>query len=280
MSELTGRRILVTGGSRGIGLEVSRVLAERGAAVIVAARDAAVVEAAVAELSGSGHVGVAFDVADDAAWSGAMARLDGGGPLHGFVAAAGVLGPIGGIDEVEPAALIEAIQINLIGTLLGLHYVVPRLAAVGGRAVTFSGGGGTSPLPRYDAYAASKAGVVRATENVAASGVVEINAVAPGFVATRMHEGTLSAGPDAAGGDYYERTQRQLAEGGFPARAAAELVAFLLSDAARGITGRLISAQWDPWQDPGFQARLRDERDFATLRRIDDQFFMRVAAND
>jgi hypothetical protein len=57
-----------------------------------------------------------------------------------------------------------------------------------------------------------------------------------------------------------------------PARAA-ELIAFLLSDAARGIAGKLISAPWDPWDEPGFQARLRDEPDLATLRRIDDQFY-------
>ena len=70
--------------------------------------------------------------------------------------------------------------------------------------MTFSGGGGTSPLPRYDAYAASKAAVVRLTENLAADGEIEINAVAPGFVATRMHDGTLQAGPKAAGQRYYD----------------------------------------------------------------------------
>jgi 3-oxoacyl-[acyl-carrier protein] reductase len=55
--------------------------------------------------------------------------------------------------------------------------------------------------------------------------------------------------------------------------AAAELTAFLLSDRAAGITGKLISAIWDPWREDGFQDRLRRERDLATLRRIDDQFF-------
>ena len=155
---------------------------------------------------------------------------------------------------------------------------MPRLRVEPGRAVTFSGGGGTSPLPRFDAYAASKAAIVRLTENLAASEEVEINAVAPGFVATRMHEQTLRAGPDAAGQSYYERTRNQLAEGGFPAGEAAELVCFLLSEQARGISGRLISAQWDPWREESFRARLRADESLAKLRRIDEQFFTRVVA--
>ena len=196
-----------------------------------------------------------LDVSEPEAWSQAIATIDAGGPLHGLVAAAGVLGPIGRLDEISPREFSDTIAVNLIGTMLALHHCLPRLRATGGRAVTFSGGGGTAPLPRYDAYAASKAAVARLTENVAAAGEVEVNCVAPGFVATRMHQGTLRAGPEASGNDYYERTRSQLEAGGFPAAEAAELVCFLLSEGARGITGRLLSAQWDPWREDGFRVR-------------------------
>jgi NAD(P)-dependent dehydrogenase (short-subunit alcohol dehydrogenase family) len=235
------------------------------------------VSAATAELDGTGHEGLRLDVASDDSWREAVGVIDRQGPVHGLVTAAGVLGPVGRLEEVDPVELWEAIQINLLGTMLALHHLIPRLASSSGRAVTFSGGGATSPLPRYDAYAASKAGVVRLTENVAATTEVEINCVAPGFVATRIHEGTLRAGAEAAGGDYYERTRAQLAEGGFPAEEAAELVRFLLSSEANGISGRLLSAQWDPWRDEGFRARLRADPALGTLRRIDDQFYARVA---
>jgi 3-oxoacyl-[acyl-carrier protein] reductase len=204
-----------------------------------------------------------------------MTEIDAGGPLDGLVTAAGVLGPVGSLDAVAPGEFARAIAINLIGTALALHHALPRLRATGGRAVTFSGGGGTSALARYDAYAASKAGVVRLTENVAADGAIEVNCVAPGFVATRMHEGTLTAGPEAAGTAYFERTRQHLARGGFPAAEAANLVAFLVGPDASGITGRLISAQWDPWHDEAFRARLRQDPDLARLRRIDEQFFVR-----
>ena len=274
MSErLDARRILVTGGSHGIGFEVSRELARRRGRVVIAARGVEAIQTALDALPGSGHEGIAMDVSDPSSWHEAAARIDAGGKLHGLVTAAGILGPIGLLDTLTAADLIEAVAVNLIGTMLALQFALPRLRANGGRAVTFSGGGGTSPLPRYDAYAASKAAVVRLTENLAATGEIEVNAVAPGFVATRMHEGTLRAGPDAAGQDYYQWTRAQLAQGGFPAQAAAELVCFLLSEQASGISGRLISAQWDPWREDEFRARLRANDSLGRLRRIDDQFF-------
>jgi len=273
---LQGRRILVTGGSLGIGLAVSQELARRGARVLVSARGSEAIALAIDSLEGSGHEGISMDVSEPRVWEDAAAAIDAGGALHGLVTAAGILGPIGELDALPAADLIQTITVNVVGTMLALRFAMPRLLAAGGRAVTFSGGGGTSPLPRYDAYAASKAAVVRLTENLAASGEIEINAVAPGFVATRMHDETLRAGPDAAGQSYYQRTQEQVRAGGFPASEAAELVAFLLGPDAAGITGRLISAQWDPWRDEEFRERLRGDPDLAKLRRIDEQFFTRA----
>jgi NAD(P)-dependent dehydrogenase (short-subunit alcohol dehydrogenase family) len=272
------RRILVTGGSLGIGLEVSRELARRGGRVIVAARGSEAIQVAIDSLEGAGHAGISIDVSDPRSWQDAVDSIDAGGELHGLVTAAGILGPIGALDKLVAADLIETIAVNLVGTMLALQFALPRLRATGGRAVTFSGGGGTSPLPRYDAYAASKAAVVRLTENLAAGGEIEINAIAPGFVATRMHEETLRAGAEAAGENYYERTQEQLREGGFPAAEASKLAAYLLSPDAGGITGRLISAQWDPWRDESFRARLRADPELGKLRRIDEQFFTRAPA--
>jgi 3-oxoacyl-[acyl-carrier protein] reductase len=260
----------------GIGLEVSRALADRGARVVIVGRGTAALDEALGQLSGSGHERVALDVSDASAWPAAMAVVDAGGPLDGLVTAAGVLGPIGSLDTVPADEFAAAIAINLVGTALALQQALPRLIASAGRAVTFSGGGGTGPLARFDAYAASKAGVIRLTENVAAEGAIEINCVAPGFVATRLHQGTLAAGPGVVGTAYFARTQDQIRTGGFPASAAAELVAFLLGPAALGITGRLISAQWDPWREPEFCNRLRQDPDLGKLRRIDEQFYVRA----
>ena len=146
----------------------------------------------------------------------------------------------------------------------------------------FSGGGATGPFPRYDAYAASKAAVVRLAENLAAELVsdrVRVNTVAPGFVITDMHQSTLAAGPEQVGEAYFDRTARAVtSRGGDSPELAASLVSFLMSDASSGITGKLLSARWDPWEDVSFRNRLEDDADFATLRRIDGQFFASIPA--
>jgi NAD(P)-dependent dehydrogenase (short-subunit alcohol dehydrogenase family) len=254
---------------------VSRELARRGARVAVVARNREEVQASIASLTGEGHFALAFDVSKPEAWAPAVAALDKAGPLNGVVTAAAELGPIGRLDAVIPETFERTIATNLLGTMLALHHTLPRLRANQGRAVTFSGGGATSPLPRYDAYAASKAAVARLTENVATDfrGEVEINSVAPGFVVTDLHLATLAAGPARTGPDYHAHTREQFAGGGFPAREAVELVCFLLSDEAAGISGRLISAQWDPWREQAFRDRLKAEPFLGTLRRIDGTQF-------
>jgi 3-oxoacyl-[acyl-carrier protein] reductase len=113
--------------------------------------------------------------------------------------------------------------------------------------------------------------VVRFVETVAhelrAEGI-EINALAPGFVATRMHQETLAAGAEAAGSDYLERTKGELESGGVPPEVPAAAAVFLISDAARGITGKFVSAVYDGWQTwPEHLAEIEGS-DLFTLRRI------------
>lgn len=280
--QLSAKRVLVTGASRGIGRVVAGTLAGQGAELVLVARGADALAALAAELPGGPHQSVALDVSDERAWAEVEEKLAAEGPLHGLVTAAGVLGPIGPVGSWDVADFRATLDVNVTGTLLAVASTLEALVAGGGSIVTFSGGGATAPFPRFDAYAASKAAVVRLTENLAVSLAergVRANSVAPGFIVTAMHDATIAAGPEAVGSDYYERTRRAIAEGtGDPPELAGELSAFLLSDAAAGITGKLLSARWDPWRDVAFQARLRAEKDLATLRRIDDQFFTTVEA--
>ncbi len=274
---LSGRRILVSGASRGIGAAVCRHLAALGAQLVLVARQAAALEAVRSSLPGGPHRVMSFDVADAQAWEGAAPALRGDGAVHGVVTAAAILGPIGTPGTWDVGAFRRTFEVNVVGTLLPILHTLDGLRATRGAIVAFSGGGATSPLPRFDAYAASKAAVVRLVENLAvelAADGIRANCVAPGFVATDMHRGTLEAGPEVAGADYYARTFRDVEKGGDPPELAAELTAFLLSDDAAGITGRLISARWDPWREASFRQLLRADPDLGRIRRIDRQFYV------
>lgn len=276
------RRVLVTGASGGIGRSVARRLAADGVDVVLVARRALTLDALCEELPPGAHACCPLDVRDEAAWRAARTVIAPEGRLTGVVTAAARLTPVGPLGTWEVDEFRETLDVNVVGTLLAVATTLDFLRDAGGAVVTFSGGGATSPLPRFDAYAASKAAVVRLTENLAvdlAPSGVRVNSVAPGFVATPMHDATLSAGPERVGAEYYERTRvASGAGGGDSPELAASLVSFLLSEPASGITGKLISARWDPWEDPEFRRRLRAEPDFATLRRIDDQFFAAVPA--
>jgi NAD(P)-dependent dehydrogenase (short-subunit alcohol dehydrogenase family) len=140
-----------------------------------------------------------------------------------------------------------------------------------GKIVNLSGGGATSPMPRISAYAASKAAVVRLTETLAEETMdcgIDVNAVAPGALNTRLLDEVLTAGPESVGASFYARAVKQREQGGAPLEKGTDLCVYLLSAASDGITGRLISAVWDPWQDLGSHLEELRKTDIYTLRRI------------
>jgi NAD(P)-dependent dehydrogenase (short-subunit alcohol dehydrogenase family) len=162
--------------------------------------------------------------------------------------------------------------VNLFGSVLCARAVLPHFREHGyGKIIQLSGGGATSPLPRLSAYAASKAAVVRFAETLAeelrGTGI-DVNAIAPGALNTRLLQEVLDAGPEHVGASFYERALEQRASGGTPLEQAARLAVFLGSEASDGITGKLISAPWDPWEELPAHADDLGSTDVYTLRRI------------
>jgi NAD(P)-dependent dehydrogenase (short-subunit alcohol dehydrogenase family) len=141
----------------------------------------------------------------------------------------------------------------------------------GGKIINLSGGGATSPLPSISAYAASKAAVVRFTETLAEElrpHRIDVNAMAPGPLNTRMLDEMLEAGPEAVGAAAHAKALKQKESGGAPIGNGAELCVFLASAESDGITGKLISAVWDPWKVLAARREELANSDIYCLRRI------------
>lgn len=271
---LRGRSAIITGANQGLGLEIARAYVAAGADVLVCARDAAKLEEAAEELRRTGRKVVAE--AADVSRPGEVARvvdraIDEFGAVQILVNNAGVYGPLGRIDENDWNEWVRAIEINLYGSVLTCRALLPHFRAHRyGKIVQLSGGGATNPLPRISAYAASKAAIIRFAETLAEEvrgEGIDVNSIAPGPLNTRLLDEALAAGPERVGSDFFGRLLRQKEQGGAPLARGAALAVFLASAASDGITGKLLSAVWDPWEE--LPRHIGDlETDVYTLRRI------------
>jgi NAD(P)-dependent dehydrogenase (short-subunit alcohol dehydrogenase family) len=275
---LAGRHALITGGSLGLGAEIAAYFVRAGASVMLCARDAAALEArreALQALAGPGQrvLAQAADVARGEDVRALFEAVERSFPrLDILVNNAGIHGPLGRLEDCDAEAWMAAVGVNLFGTMRCCQEALRMMrAAGGGKIINLSGGGATAPMPQMSAYAASKAAVVRLTETLAveaAGSGIDINAVAPGALMTRLLDEVIEAGPERVGAVHHQRILRVREEGGTPPAVAAGLCVFLASAASDGITGKLISAPWDKWRD--WPAHLDElaRSDAYTLRRI------------
>jgi NAD(P)-dependent dehydrogenase (short-subunit alcohol dehydrogenase family) len=275
---LDNRCAIITGASEGLGFEIASKYLQAGASVTICARNAKMLDAAASELRtlarpGRSVVAVPADVSK----SGDVARLADTalsefGRLDILVNNAGVAGPSGPIETVDWEEWLQALEINLLGAVLLSRAVVPHFKRVGrGKIIQLSGGGATNPLPMLSAYAASKAAVIRFVETLAEETRryrIDVNSIAPGALNTRMLDEVLAAGPERVGRERYERLLQQKKDGGVPLSKGAELAVFLGCDLSNGITGKLLSAVWDPWQALPQHLEELNSTDIYTLRRI------------
>jgi len=275
---LAGRAALITGASQGLGLAIARAYVEAGASVMMCARDSALLEQARAEVaalatSGQRVIAQSADVSNPRDVENlAAATLAAFPDLQVLVNNAGIYGPMGPSETVDWDAWVRAMEINVFGSILMCRALVPHFKRRRyGKIVQLSGGGATNPLPRLTAYAASKAAIVRFAESLALEvkdDGIDVNSVAPGALNTRMMAELLEAGPGAVGDAFFARMKRLADEGGTPLETGAALCVFLASAESDGVTGKLLSAVWDPWAAlPAHRADL-ERTDVYTLRRI------------
>jgi NAD(P)-dependent dehydrogenase (short-subunit alcohol dehydrogenase family) len=193
MEDAMAHAALVTGGNRGIGLEVCRRLAVGGLPVVLTARDPGAGRAAAGELAGQG-LPVRFeplDVGHPGEAAALAARLAAAGARVDVLVNNAAVYPPGGVLGSSDADFREAVEVNFLGALWACRAFVPAMLAAGhGRVVNVSSGAGalSDGLPGPAAYAVTKAALNALTLKLAAEvkGDVKVNAVCPGWVRTRM----------------------------------------------------------------------------------------------
>jgi len=278
--KLKDKVAVVTGAGRGIGRAIALAFAREGADVVVISRTLSEVEETAAQIRALGRHALALRVdvsrMEDVE-NMVKSALQEFGRIDVLVNNAGILGPVGSLVENDANHWIETIKVNLIGTFLCSKMVLPiMIKQRGGKVINLSGGGAANPRSRFSAYAVSKAAVVRLTETLAEEVKefnIQVNAIAPGAIYTRLHDQILNTG-SKAGGKALEVSRRVKKTGGTPSEVPATLAVFLASDESEGLTGRLISAVWDDWRNLS-KKRIKEimSKELYTLRRIDEVFF-------
>lgn len=275
--KLAGRNALITGGSQGLGKAIAEQFLREGADIVLCARSEGDLFATREELAtkfpARQVLAKTCDVANEAQVNALVAfAAQQLGPLHALVLNAGIYGPMGPTESVDLDEWRRALDINLFGVLLPCRAVIPHFKQAGrGKIIVLSGGGATNPLPNISAYAASKAAVVRLMETLAEelrSHQVDVNAIAPGALATRLVDEVLAAGPEKVGAAFYEKNKQWKEKGATPLELGAGLAVYLASEESDGITGKLLSAQWDPWRTLHEHREELAKTDIYCLRRI------------
>ena len=272
--DLEGKVAIVTGGGRGIGKAIGVAFAREGARVVLTSRTPRDLEEAVKEIRVAKGEGIA--VTADVTNKGDVQRLvnttlERYSSPHILVNSAGTIGPIGPLHETDEQEWIQTIHSNLIGPFLCSRAALPYMIKQReGKIINLSGGGAASPFPNFTAYSASKAAIVRLTETLAKELLeynIQVNAVAPAIVNTRMQEQILATG-NAAGPKFIEKVQREIKNSDAHLEKVTRLAVFLASSKSNGLTGRLISAVWDDWEN--FHNKIPEilSSDLYTLRRL------------
>lgn len=249
MSLLDGKVAVVTGASRGIGLETAAALASAGAHVAALVRDPSGSGALSRRLEtgGSPHLVERCDVAEpDSVDAAIRLVLDRFGRLDILVNNAGVIEPIGHIGDTDPARWRHGLMVNLAGPYHAVRAALPALCREGGTIVNVSSGAAVSPLEGWSAYCAGKAGLAMLTRSIHleyADAGIRVFGFQPGVVDTGMQ-----AEIRASGVNKVSRLRREdLAPADQPARA----ILYLCTGDAADLAGGELSIR-----DPALRQRV------------------------
>ncbi len=263
---------VITGAGRGIGRAVALALSDAGSALALGARTVSQLEEVAAEVRqrGGNALAVQLDVTDPQSVRSFVATVvDRFGQIDILVNNAGSNsggedGAVGPLWEINPDVWWNDIEVNLYGTFLCMHVVLPHMVKAGsGYIVNIVSTAAMIAWPYDSAYACSKAAVIRLTDSVAEEvrdRGVSVFALSPGSVDTELRAGAVDS---PAGRKWLTRVNPN--PEWVPAELPADAVVFLASGEADGLSGRFLSVEWDLHELARRAAHIAD-RDVLQLR--------------
>jgi NAD(P)-dependent dehydrogenase (short-subunit alcohol dehydrogenase family) len=262
-------KIIITGSSFGIGRALTEYLLKKGHLVWGIARSN---QHELEALYPNKFISSSCDVSDwkqinqtahkvSAAWT----------TVNALITCAGIHGELGRAVSIDPIKWEKTVISNLSGTYFSIRAFHPLISSSPnrGKIICFSGGGATKARPQFSAYGAAKTAIVRLVETISLEeNNLDINSIAPGSINTRLIDEILRLGPTITGAAEHSAAILQKKEGGQSLTKVIDLIEWLLSESSNGISGKLLSAQWDPWQKLNINKQNLTQSDIYNLRRI------------
>jgi NAD(P)-dependent dehydrogenase (short-subunit alcohol dehydrogenase family) len=196
--DIKGKTGVITGASRGSGADAARVFAQAGANLALLARSSDSLAALAQEIGGNA-LAFACDVSEPAAVAAALQKAHADfGSLDVLINNAGVIDPIARIEDADPAAWGQLMDINIKGVFNGIHAALPLMkSGAGGTIINIGSGAAYNALEGWSGYCTSKAGVLMLTKALhleEASNGIRVLSLSPGTVATEMQRKIKASG--------------------------------------------------------------------------------------
>jgi len=276
MINLKNKNCLITGASSGIGKALALKYAENQTNLFLVARNKNLLKKTRDEIKSLYKINVHlfnFDISNESSVKKILKFFKNNNlKIDYLINCAAVLGDGGKIQNISSKSWDYTIRVNLYGPFYLFKYLIPMLK-INSLFINFSGGGGTLPQPFLDSYAASKAAVVRLTENVSlsyANKKITFVTISPGGINTKIFLDMKKLGRKKLGLNLWNEIKNRIKHGGDNIDNPLNLIIFLSKLIDRtAFNGRVISAKYDDWFKIHKNGNKIKKNDIFKLRRID-----------